>query len=239
MNNIKVFDNPDILANESAKLSVDILKKAISDNGYAVWVLSGGSTPINAYRIISDKFSNYLDWLKVYFILGDERTVDIDDDLSNWKQIDESLNSKNKIIYNVLLPSYSKDNIKDAEDYSLKISNFFKNKDNSQIDLLWLGCGDDGHTLSLFPGHTDINNLKELVLPINNSPKPPSSRISLGLTALTNVKNCFAIVSGSSKKSVWLGISQNDKSIPIVQVVDYLLSNNAKVTWLLDKSLTS
>jgi len=108
-----------------------------------------------------------------------------------------------------------------------------------EVDLLWLGMGEDGHTLSLFPGHQEINNQSRYVLPVNNAPKPPLERITLGLKALSEVKHCQVLASGSLKKDAYLKVQQKDSNLPMAQVNNYLLKHGCKVQWLVDKELIS
>src|SRR5581483_11276694 len=197
---VKVFDSPTLIAKESAKLSLDILKSAIGQRGYAVWILAGGTTPLLAYKEISDKYIKDLDWRRVYFLIGDERSVAIDSPESNYRLINEALLSKVDLDRDkLILPRYSEDNISDADTYNLAVAKMFSNL-GPEVDLLWLGMGEDGHTLSLFPGHQEINNQSRYVLPVNNAPKPPLERITLGLKALSEVKHCQVLASGSLKK---------------------------------------
>jgi 6-phosphogluconolactonase len=47
------------------------------------------------------------------------------------------------------------------------------------FDLLLLGVGEDGHVASLFPHAPQLNNTEAAYLPVFESPKPPSNRITV------------------------------------------------------------
>src|SRR4029450_1038409 len=47
-----------------------------------------------------------------------------------------------------------------------------------RLELVWLGVGEDGHCLSLFPGRPELEVTDRLVVPVHDSPKPPPDRVS-------------------------------------------------------------
>src|SRR5579884_2704415 len=127
MAEIKVIKGKEELAATAAKEAIDILRNAVSARDYAVWVLAGGSTPVLAYKYIADNFTKALDWSKVYFLIGDERTVAADDALSNYREIEEALLSKLSTDKGrLIIPSYSLNNVNDAADYNKKVQDLIE-----------------------------------------------------------------------------------------------------------------
>lgn len=89
-----------------------------------------------------------------------------------------------------------------AKDYIMKMSVHFPPDSLPKFDLLLLGMGEDGHTCSLFPGHRLLEETGVWVCPINDSPKPPPSRITLTLPVINNAKCCAFALTGAGKAPV-------------------------------------
>jgi 6-phosphogluconolactonase len=103
-----------------------------------------------------------------------------------------------------------------------------------RFDLLWLGLGEDGHTLSLFPQHSGLSPSSELVVPIHESPKPPRDRISLSLRALQGTQNALVLASGPDKKQAVMDAKTNF-SLPISLATSIIATHEGTVQWLVDK----
>jgi 6-phosphogluconolactonase len=240
MAKINVYPSNQELAEAAAKNTVDTLKAAVDNKGHAIWVLSGGTAPQAAYGVIADKYSDYVDWQNVYLLIGDERTVEIDSEDSNWEQIKTNIDKLNFKKENISLPPYTKDNVSDAKSYSDKIEELFSSLNSNEIDLLWLGMGEDGHTLSLFPGQSVIDDTSgALVLDVDNSPKAPPKRITLSLKAIENVAECFCLTSGASKKDVFIKVKAENIDLPIVRVTQFLEKHATSVQWFIDENVIS
>ena len=66
------------------------------------------------------------------------------------------------------------------------------------FDVLLLGMGPEGHIASLFPGMPEIHAAQSAV-PIENSPKPPPTRISLSLAAIRSAREVWVVAAGAGK----------------------------------------
>jgi 6-phosphogluconolactonase len=70
------------------------------------------------------------------------------------------------------------------------------------LDIALLGIGEDGHTASLFPGHSEVeDDSGALCLPVRDSPKPPPERVTLSFPVLRAARNCLLLVAGAGKAS--------------------------------------
>ena len=69
-----------------------------------------------------------------------------------------------------------------------------------QLDLIFLGLGEDGHVASLFPGQPETVILNPAVFrAIKNSPKPPPERVTLGYPAIASARQVWVLASGDGK----------------------------------------
>ena len=66
------------------------------------------------------------------------------------------------------------------------------------FDVLLLGMGPEGHVASLFPGMPEIHAAQSAV-PIENSPKPPPTRISLSMAAIRSAREVWVVAAGAAK----------------------------------------
>ena len=224
------------LAQTAAKLVAQQLNDAITASGSAVWVLAGGTAPMGAYAILARDYRDRIDWAHVTVLLGDERCVPTHHPDSNWYQISQTLLDHVPIAErNKLRPSYELAADEAAQAYEAAVKRLVTNDDGiPHFDVVWLGMGEDGHTLSLFPAHAGLKNTEQLVISIHDSPKPPPDRISLTLNALQNVSHCTVMAAGSGKAGIIAQAMRPDTTLPIVQAVQTIENNGAQVMWLLD-----
>ncbi len=100
-----------------------------------------------------------------------------------------------------------------------------------ELDVALLGMGEDGHIASLFPGHPALES-KELVVALNDSPKPPSGRVTLTLPVLARPGVERIIVAlGSGKREALQRLLANDQAIPAARL--------GRVTVVTDQQVTS
>jgi 6-phosphogluconolactonase len=224
----------------AANMAANSLTNFLISNDRVCWALAGGNTPLQIYKKLADSYQTEIDWHRIDFILGDERIVPLHDKDSNWQQINNVFFDKLDIKKEAQQrPLYELSAEEAAKSYGQTLEKLKTNDEGlPKIDYMWLGMGEDGHTLSLFPGD-DIANMEVLVVPVHNAPKPPPDRISLSLKALRNVKECLIIIVGLEKSEALKKAISQDSSLPIVQAVNTIEMSGGKVTWLVDKQAAS
>jgi 6-phosphogluconolactonase len=234
MDSFRIFDDKQEVADAVAQQTVVLLEQVIKTYGIAVWVLAGGSIPLLAYEVIAKKYKDEIDWTKVTVIIGDERIGDLNGPDNNWHAIEKIL--LNELPVTKIRPESSLHAVDAARRYEDALDTLPKTSTGlPRLDVVWLGMGQDGHTLSLFPNHDSLLPSKQLVIPVSNSPKPPSNRITLTLRALTATKTALIITGGSDKQEA-VTKARSGVQLPIALAVNVITTHQGNVRWLIDKS---
>ena len=121
-----------------------------------------------------------------------------------------------------------------ADQYEQLLVGSFAQRDSVKLpifDLLLLGCGPDGHTCSLFPGHPLLRETDAWVYPIEDSPKPPPKRITLSLPVVTHGVKIAFVATGGGKKEILKKIFEEGAGLPCALVNE---SAGERCSWFVD-----
>lgn len=206
-----------------SNLIIQSCHRALQRSNIFTIALSGGSLP-TFLQGLPDAFSRAnIDpqWDKWHVLLADERCVVSSHEDSNLAAIRTYFTNRVGIppsqIYGIdetllgssedVAASYQENVVK----YLLDRYNKSTGDDNGgKIDCVLLGFGPDGHTCSLFPNHKLLSEQTLLVASIDDSPKPPPSRITLTLPFLNQY--CRKIIfcgAGESKRPIIQAVFTN------------------------------
>jgi 6-phosphogluconolactonase len=232
----QIFSTPQELAQAAADEAVRQLQKAIEMYGSATWVIAGGSSPLAAYRILAETALEALDWSKVHIVIGDERCVSFDSPDSNWTQAETVFLNKLSLSPLSLRPETDLPAEEAADRYQQHLQQLPQVRPGlPRLDHVWLGMGEDGHTLSLFPDHpSSQQETDRLAIAVHDSPKPPPDRISLTFRALQGAKSCLIMAAGAAKAPVVARINAGDQDLPVARAAGVIEAGGGEVTWLLD-----
>jgi len=153
-----VLPNPPAVAQRAADELLKAVNQAIAETGSFTVALAGGSTPKALYSLLAEDpaYSSKIPWAKLHFFFGDERHAPPDNNESNFHMANETLFSKGFVKPEQItrIKGEYADTEKAALEYEQALRAYFKLKDGEypRFDLVLLGMGDEGHTLSLFPG---------------------------------------------------------------------------------------
>lgn len=85
------------------------------------------------------------------------------------------------------------------------------------FDLVFLGVGPDGHVASLFPNQAGVRERGRLVVPVEDSPKPPPARVSITFPVINSAARVWMVLAGPDKASA-LGLGLAGASVDEVPV---------------------
>lgn len=209
-----------------AESIIENMETALTSKPYCTMALAGGNTPIPLYSLLSSpKFSKRISWEKVHFFPGDERFVPHTHPDSNFRMMHKSFFSKMNVPHTNIhsIPTSLPTPKAAADKFEDTIRSTFKHltpkKRNSAsipyFDLILLGLGNDGHTASLFPGTTALNEQKHLVRAITHLPpgiSPSVPRVTMTLPLINNAETIFFLAADPRKATIVEEIVSNPKA---------------------------
>lgn len=233
---IKVFPQPETLAQALAGELERESKQAKKAGRSFGLVLAGGSTPHAVYEVFARaEFEKSIAWDAVHFFWGDERCVPPDHEDSNfrmarWTLLDP-IGIRRENIHRI---QGENEPSREASRYAEEIRRHCRSAsgETPRFDWILLGLGIDGHTASLFPGAEPVEDPSG-ICGVAVHPGSGQKRITLTLKVLNRAKRISFIVTGGGKAEVVAEIlnqSSQSKRYPASQVHP----RRGTLEWLLD-----
>lgn len=199
----RVFPDPEALSAGAAELVHRCATDAVARRGRFSMVLAGGNTPRALYQVLARDYVERIDWSRTQVFFGDERCVPPDHKDSNYAMARETLLSRVPVpAGNVHQMDGRLGAAHGAEDYERVLRNFFRAAPTATFDMVLLGMGADGHTLSLFPGHDFQADSGRWVVPaLAPAGAPGPERITLTLDAVAGAGHAAFLVAGKDKSA--------------------------------------
>lgn len=215
-----------------------VAEAAIREHGRFTISLSGGNTPRGVYSLLAEQQKEKFPWAKTFFFFGDERSVPPDHADSNYRMANESLFSKVSIPeQNIFRVPAELGAAKAADQYENNLREFFKPESGKlpRFDLVLLGIGDEGHTASLFPGSTALNEVSRWVV-ANRVEKLNTDRITFTFPLINSAGEAMFIVTGPGKAEIVREIFlTEDERFPAQRVHP----PNGQLLWIVDQAAAS
>ncbi len=202
---VKVADT-EAAAQAALAIVLERAAEAIAARGRFVLALCGGRTPGRLYELLADAGQ---DWRRWHLLYGDERCLPPGDEERNSALVRRCwLDRTDFPAHNHHVPEAELGADIAAPRYAKAIAPLLP------IDLALLGMGEDGHTASLFPGHSHPD---ATVVAVHGAPKPPAERVSLGYAALNGADTVCFLVTGAAKRDALRRWQQGD-DIPVARI---------------------
>lgn len=199
---VEVHEDAAELARAAARRFIETARESIDARGVFTVALAGGSTPKALYALLAAEAAA-IDWKRVEVYFGDERCVGPGHADSNYRAAHESLLSRVPVDPSRVhrMPG-ELGGARGAEAYEQVLRRRFGDA-GPALDLILLGMGSDGHTLSLFPGHDFDADAARWCVPGRAPPTASTvDRITLTLSAAARARAAWFLVAGSDKAEV-------------------------------------
>ena len=237
-----VADGPAI-AKRAAQELVQAAAEAVREKGSFSISLSGGSTPKALYSLLvgDAALRSQVPWDKIYLFFGDERHVPPDHPDSNFRMATETIISKAplKTEQVVRIKGEYPDAEQAAREYEQSLQSYFKLKagEYPRFDLLLAGMGNEGHTLSLFPG-TKALHADGRIAVRNWVGKLYTDRITLTAQTACNAAEILFMVTGADKAPALKAVLEGPYE-PEQLPSQLLQPKDGKLLWLVDTAAGS
>jgi len=205
--NVRVFENPQELAEAAAKAFAKEAARSIRGSGRFAVALAGGSTPERTYEVLATEYGEEdLAWSKVHVFFGDERCVPPGHEDSNYRMARRALLSRVPVgsihrMRGELSPHEA------AVLYEEELTAFFDGP--PRLDLVLLGIGEDGHTASLFP-RTPALEVADRWVVENPVERLETVRLTLTVPAINAAQKATFLVAGKGKAKALREILEGD-----------------------------
>ena len=162
--NKEVFKDLNQLSKALAEWITSLIEETLTRKEQFSFVLSGGNTPKKLNSLLaSSPYRERINWKKIHVFWGDERAVPFEDERNNARMAFDTLLNKVDIPKSQIhIMDTSLGPEEAAVQYEKLLREYFRTETLpvETFDLVLLGMGDDGHTLSLFPGTPVIHEEK-------------------------------------------------------------------------------
>lgn len=236
---VRVAADPEALAQAAASVFVT-LAMATPKNRDLTVALAGGSTPRRMHEILAaPPHRDAILWKNIQFFWGDERCVPPDHKDSNYNMARETLLEKTPIDpAKVHRMKGEVGPVEGCAAYLKELDHVPAGPDGlPSFDLIYLGMGDDGHTLSLFPGTAPVTDTTNLVAPGYNK-NLDSHRITFTPRLLNAARLVVFVVGGASKADVLRQVLEEEGPVETYPS-RCARPTSGSVLWLLDAAAAS
>lgn len=199
------FPDDGALAQEAAAMWLKVLAQRRDKVTPYLVALSGGRIASKFFAAVVARSRVHLEWfINVHFFWADERCVPPDHADSNYHV------ALTELFEPLAIPASSIHRLRgeiDPQQSARKASHELAEAAGvdepvmPQIDLVFLGMGEDAHVASLFPGEAEADRDKPDWFRPVIGPKPPPQRITMGYGLLAQAREVWVLASGKGKET--------------------------------------
>jgi 6-phosphogluconolactonase len=220
--NLRIFDTTDDLLSAAARTLMQRVQ-----GGARTIALSGGSTPQPLYAMLgSSPLREQLAEFPITWVVVDERYVPIDHPDSNAGMMQKTL------FANGISPAHRflcfRTELNDPAATARAFEDDWRTLAITQLDVILLGIGDDGHTASLFPG-TPVLEIEDRIAAEVFVPRLDTWRVTITKPVIRAATLRLVLANGAKKKPILEGV-RDGADYPIAQA-----TNGVETWWLIDR----
>ncbi len=235
---IRVCPDLEALSLAAAELFVAEAQQAVQARGRFVVALAGGNTPQRTYELLARQpFREQIPWQNTHFFWGDERCVPADDPRNNARMAYQALLDHVPVPSGQVHPMVCNGSpLEAAAEYEALLVGFFA-AGPPRFDLVLLGLGENGHTASLFPGTSALDEQQRRVAEVYVA-EEGLYRLTLTAAAINQAAFVVFLVSGLGKSAILRKVfedADDQKNIPACLIKPV----NGNVLWLVDRDAAS
>lgn len=213
----------------------------VSENpGRVAVCLTGGSSPKNLYQLLAtDAWRGRIPWQRVHWFIGDERFVPADDPLNNMGIARATFLDRYAPAANIHpIPTSTADPAdpdRSATLYEQELKSFYGadalDPARPLFDLVLMGVGPDGHTVSLFPDYPALDEVSRWVVGVPKANVEPFvPRVTLTLPALASCREMLFGVAGAGKRAILTRVFAGE-NLPANRA-----QSTGETVWLVDQA---
>ncbi|OJU50952.1 MAG: 6-phosphogluconolactonase [Bacteroidales bacterium 45-6] len=229
--NIHIFDKIEDLHKGFTAFIIELLseKERISIS------LSGGETPKGLFDYWANEDKS-IDWSRIDFYWGDERCVPPTDSESNYGMTKKHLLDKIAASESQVFRIIGENNpAEEAVRYGeLLDANLPSENGIPQFDLVILGLGIDGHTVSIFPHQIELWGSPANCV-VAQHPGSGQNRISLTGKVVNNAVQVAFLTTGSSKREKVRSIIENSEAFSDRYPAAHVNPSSGNLHWFIDQ----
>jgi 6-phosphogluconolactonase len=218
------FKNDDLLAAAVAEAWLSVVAEAQTAGRKHLVALSGGRVTKKFFASAAQQAqSRKISFRDVEFFWADERCVPPDDPESNFLLADENLFKPAQVSPKSIHRILGERDVATAARLAAEELSFIADERLNSIpflNLILLGMGEDGHVASLFPGDVATAQDRESIfLAVENSPKPPPKRVTLGHGPIAEAHEVWVLASGKGKEAALRESLSSNGNTPLARVI--------------------
>ena len=232
---LHIQKNPSAVTVALAEWITQTIETTLQKQDRFTWVLTGGNSPKALYDMLAaSPYKERIAWNKIHVFWGDERAVPFSDDRNNAKMTYAHLLNKVPVIpAQVHVMRTDPEQEQAALEYEKILHQYF-GEGGKSFDLVLSGMGDDGHTLSLFPG-TEVIHEKEAWVKAFYLTSQQMYRITLTTPVVNRASFIVFLTFGANKSKALYEVLEGspDADLYPSQVIK---PNSGELHWFVDEA---